>query len=414
MVKETGTSELDAVGLQRRIGARTGGISVSTLSATRIDPATGLSSPADPFDATYRLAVRAKGTVQKADALFDLVHSVMTDAQLDAQPKVVQLLTETKSNYESAFVSSGNSFAGARLAARKSVLGMVNEMVGGVTYYESVKEMLKAAEEDWPSLLARLERLRAKIISRDNVLINLTVDGAAMDDVTATVGKFVEKLPEVPMEAPPPSSPTWRKSITLLDPANEAYSITTQVNYVAASCNLLSQGETARVAAYQVVSRFLSRGYLWDNVRVVGGAYGGGCSFDPLTGAFSYSSYRDPNLQGTLDIYEKTAEVLSSLELTDDALEQAIVGAVGDLDQPMTPDAKGYRALSWYLQGMTTETRQAYRDEMLSTTRDDFSAFGAKLSEKPLTAAVFGSAEAIEKANEARQEEAKMVVTKLG
>jgi len=408
-----GTSELDAVSLQRRIGARTGGISFSTFTTQRVGEH-GMMGPADPMGAVHRIAVRAKGTVEKSADMFDLVHQMLTDAQFDAQPKVVELLTETKSRFESAFVSSGNSFAGARLSARKSAVGVVGEITGGVTYYETVKELLAQAESDWPTLLARLEAVRAKVLSQDNVLINLTVDPAATATVVEEINGFVHKLPETPAAAPPPSTPSWIEAVELLPAVDEAYSITTQVNYVAASCNMVEQSETCRNGAYGVVARFLSRGYLWDNVRVVGGAYGGGCSYDPLYGSLSFSSYRDPNLQGTLDIYSKTAAVLEALELTDDALEQGIVGAVGDLDQPMTPDAKGYRAMSWFLNGITTEHRQAYRDEMLSTTAADFADFGKRLAGRSQKVAVFGSADALAKANEARAEGEKIDITKLG
>merc|ERR1719352_2116083 len=146
---------------------------------------------------------------------------------------------------------------------------------------------------------------------------------------------------------------------------NEAYAITTQVNYVAAGCRLFEPGEVCNMGAFGVVARFLSRGYLWDNVRVVGGAYGGGCSLNPRSGGFNFSSYRDPNVQGTLDIYAKSADALEEMELTEDALEQAIVGAVGDLDSPMNSQQKGSVALTHYLTGVTTETRQQYRDEVL-------------------------------------------------
>jgi len=329
------------------------------------------------------------------------------------QPKVVELLTETKSRYESAFVSSGNSFAGSRLSATRSAVGVLGELTGGVTYYETVKEMLQLAESDWPALLSRLEAVRAKILAQDNVLINLTVDPAAVPDVQAEIDAFVERLPPKPV-ASPPSAPTWRQQISLMPAVDEAFSVTTQVNYVASSCNLVDQGETCRMGAYGVVSRFLSRGYLWDNVRVVGGAYGGGCSLDPLTGSLSFSSYRDPNLQGTLDIYSKTPEVLAALELSDEALEQAIVGAVGDLSQPMTPDTKGFKALGWHLTGVTTEHRQAYRDEMLATTPTDFTDFGERLASKSMKVAVFASADAIEKANTMRGKDEQIAVTKLG
>merc|ERR1719198_1780560 len=125
---------------------------------------------------------------------------------------------------------------------------------------------------------------------------------------------------------------------------------------------LYEKGEEVDGAMY-AVSRFLSRGYLWDNVRVVGGAYGGGCAFNTNSGGFAFSSYRDPNVQGTLDIYAGTADVLDEVELTDDALEQAIVGAVGDLDSPLTSQQKGQRALTLHLSGVTTAARQQYRDE---------------------------------------------------
>ena len=46
---------------------------------------------------------------------------------------------------------------------------------------------------------------------------------------------------------------------------------------------------------------------------MVGGAYGGGCSLNPSTGVLAFSSYRDPNVQGTLDIYANTGKVLEEL-----------------------------------------------------------------------------------------------------
>lgn len=61
-----------------------------------------------------------------------------------------------------------------------------------------------------------------------------------------------------------------------------------------------------------VVSRFLRTGYLWDTVRVMGGAYGGFTKFSPVSGLFSCLSYRDPNLGKTLDNYDGCSGVCSS------------------------------------------------------------------------------------------------------
>merc|ERR1719409_1739020 len=186
----------------------------------------------------------------------------------------------------------------------------------------------------------------------------------------------------------------------------------TQVHYVAAGAQLFQPGEKIDGAMY-AVGRFLSRGYLWDNVRVVGGAYGGGCTLNTRTGGFAFSSYRDPNVQGTLDIYAGTADVLDEVELTDDALEQAIVGAVGDLDSPLTSQQKGQRALTYHLTGVTTVMRQQYRDEIIRTSRSSFKAFGKALRATPTKVAIFASKEALEQANAARSEDEQISISQL-
>merc|ERR1719221_675941 len=407
LLLETGTSEMEAVTLQRRIGARTGGIDAAVFSQQRIR-ADG--AVADPYDVVHMLALRGKATSEKAEQLFDLVGAVLTDANLDSKPKVVEILKESKSNLESRFVTSGNSFAGLRLSSRTSLLGYIAEATGGVTYYGTVKEMLETAQNDWPSLLARLTALREAILSQKGVVINLTADPAALDATDAAVKAFVGRLPAA--SAAPPAAP-WRSEAVLAPKEDEAYAITTQVNYVAAGAQLFEPGSVHKMGAYACVARYLSSGYLWDNVRVVGGAYGGGCALNPNSGAFAYSSYRDLNLQATLDIYADSPKVLAELELADEALEQAIVGAVGELDKPLTPDQKGLRALTWHLCGQTTENRQRYRDEMLNTTREDFRKFGEALSSAQLKVAIFGSAEALDKANAARPADEQIGVTKL-
>lgn len=186
-----------------------------------------------------------------------------------------------------------------------------------------------------------------------------------------------------------------------------------QVNYVAGGGQLFAPGEVCNMGAATCVVRYLSRGYLWDNVRVVGGAYGGGAGFNPTSGAFAFSSYRDPNLQGTVDIYAGSAAHLENVELSDAALEQAIVGAVGDLDSPLTPDQKGYKALTHYITGVKTEDRQKFRDEVLGTTREDFKDFAKRLKALDMKVAVFGSLEAFEAANAARGTADQISVTKL-
>jgi Zn-dependent M16 (insulinase) family peptidase len=152
--------------------------------------------------------------------------------------------------------------------------------------------------------------------------------------------------------------------------------VPTQVNYVAKGVDLFKHGYTLHGSTY-VVNKLLGTGWLWDRVRVVGGAYGGFADFDPHSGAFTFASYRDPNLLKTLDAFDGSQAFLRSLatSLDGDALTKAIIGTIGDVDAYQLPDAKGYSALMRHLLGVSDEERALRREQILGTKPADFGAF---------------------------------------
>ena len=152
------------------------------------------------------------------------------------------------------------------------------------------------------------------------------------------------------------------------------------------------------------LSKYLRTSWLWEKVRVQGGAYGGFCVFDHRSGGFTFLSYRDPNLLATLDIYDQTAAFLRESELSQDELTKSIIGAIGEVDQYQLPDAKGYSSMLRYLVGDTDEIRQRMREEILATSAADFQAFADALEQvvdRGLVV-VLGSQSAIEAANAER------------
>ena len=83
-----------------------------------------------------------------------------------------------------------------------------------------------------------------------------------------------------------------------------------------------------------VINQLLGTSWLWDRVRVSGGAYGGFSSFDSHSGLFTFLSYRDPNLLKTADVYDGTADFLRQLQLDQDALTKVGAACAADLAQP--------------------------------------------------------------------------------
>jgi hypothetical protein len=88
------------------------------------------------------------------------------------------------------------------------------------------------------------------------------------------------------------------------------------------------------------------------------------------------------------------------MDINDEELTKSIIGTIGDLDNYMLPDTKGYVSMLRYLTGDTEGLRQKMRDEVLGTKKADFKAFAnvlEKVKEKGIVK-ILGSPSAIQAA----------------
>jgi len=351
------------VELTERIGRKTGGLSVYTFTS----PLRG-----KPEEPVAYVMVRGKAMRDKAGDLMALVRDLLLTSKLDDRARFKQMVDETKAGLEASIVSRGHSFAATRLAAQRGRAGWISEQMGGLSYLEYIRGLAKRVEGEWDAVRADLLAIRAALLSRPGALVNLTADGATLSAARAPVDELLAALPAAAL-------PRAQWDAPLLPRANEALTVPTQVNYVGQGANLYADAGYSLSGAAYVVEKYLGTTWLWDKVRVVGGAYGGFCSFDSHSGNFTYLSYRDPNLLDTLEAYSGSPAYLKGLTLEGDELTKAIIGTIGDVDAYQLPDAKGYAAMSRYLLGVSDEERQARRDQILGASTKDFREFGEVL-----------------------------------
>ncbi len=420
IMTETGAGDLSDVQLSQKIGTHTGGVGVGLMS-TKLNPdGIAIGTINESGNLLTKLTIKGKATSDKADELFSIFKLILTEANLDSKKKVIEMLKETKTRLEASIQGSGHSFANTRMKARYSVSGFISEKMGGLTYLDSVTSLLKEAEEDWDSILARLEKMRASILDkstcRSGMMLDITGDKAVMDAIQPSVDSFLsslpgdadgEKLQDFYNTEHPWVTKAKAEMADMCPLKDEGFVVPTQVSYVGKGGKLFEDGERVP-GSTAVVSRFLRTGYLWDHVRVIGGAYGGFCTFNPMEGdgVFTYLSYRDPNLAKTLDVYDATADALleaaEELENNPDALATAIIGAVGDLDGALSAEQKGSKAFNRWVLRQTPEERQQFRDEILNTKASDFRDFAMRLkSLKDSSVAVVSSKAAFEASAEA-------------
>ena len=354
---EMGTDKEDFVALSQRISRTTGGIHTALFTSDR----------KDAEGAAMRLFLRGKAMMGRTRELLDILRDVLLGVRLDNQERFRQMVLEAKARQEQALVPSGHQMVNLRLRAYFSEADWAAEQMQGISYLLFLRQLARDVEDHWPDVLSRLQEVHRTLVNRNAMLLNITLDGEVMEAFQKEVHLFLETLPAFPVQImqyhPEPYPPF------------EGMTIPSQVNYVGKGVNLFHLGYRFHGTS-RVITRFLRNGWLWERVRMQGGAYGAFCLFDRLSGVLTFVSYRDPNLAKTLAVFDQSASFLRELELSDDELTKSIIGAIGDMDKHMLPDAKGYTSMLYHLTGETDEDRQQMREQVLNTTLSDFRAFG--------------------------------------
>ena len=375
---EMGTRRESFVELQQRIGAQTGGVWTQSL----------LSSRRDGGPAATWLFLRGKAMVDRVDELTRIARDVLLEGRVDDRARFLQMALEERAGEESGLVPGGHRVVVSRLCSQFDETGWLSEQMRGLDYLFFLRRLIDEIESDWPAVQARLQQIRELLVNRRGMLINATLAGADRGAVERSLEGLVAELPEGER-----ATQIWSPEFSATD---EGLTAPAQVNYVGKAANLFDLGYELDGSS-AVITRYLATTWLWDRVRVQGGAYGAFCSFDPFTGVLVYVSYRDPNVQETLAIYDGSGGFLRDNPITADELTKAIIGTIGDFDAYQLPDAKGYTSMVRHLTGIDDDYRQQMRDQVLGTTSQSFTAFADVLDEVKDRGrvAVLGGAEAV-------------------
>ncbi|KAB1441632.1 insulinase family protein [Pseudodesulfovibrio senegalensis] len=357
MLTEMGTQDSDFVSMSQRIARTTGGIHSQVF----------ISPVVNSDRAAARLFLRAKCTLEKGKETAAILTELLTRTKFNDRERFRQILFEAKSRAEQRLVPSGHMVVAMRLKARAHRAHAMEEAISGVTNLEYLRTLAQRVEKDFGGVLAELEQVRDLLLTRNGLVLNATMtdaDFAVMEPLAASVASALPENPAEPMLFAAPELPL-----------REGLTIPSQVNYVGKGCNVFAHGFEFS-GPMLAASKFLRTSYLWEKVRVQGGAYGGFCTFDRTSGSFNFISYRDPNVEKTIEAYDGVAPFLKGLQIPEDELEKSVIGAVGELDAYMLPDAKGFSATARILAGETNEQRQTMRDQLLATKPEDFVALG--------------------------------------
>lgn len=304
--------------------------------------------------------VETKALYAQISTAILLAEEFMLRTKLEDVNRLFEIVSMSLAQQEQFLMMEGHSYAMKRSLSYHSPTYKFKDLTQGIGYYLFLSNLLNNFENDAESLICKLKTLSASIFRKENLMISYTASKEGLSVLECELSHFVRHLP-IGKKVQPSDYHYVRQ--------NEGFVIPSEVQYVAQSGNYLNEGFQYS-GIMRILDVILEYDYLWQNIRVKGGAYGCMSKFDRYGHAF-FVTYRDPNLQNTLDVFQNIGEFVKTFQCDERNMTKYIIGAINMLDQPLSAMLKGERSLQCYMSHVDEKLLQKERDEILNASASD-------------------------------------------
>lgn len=376
------TDHHDYKQLSTAVFLETGGINYN--------PAIALKEPDEKV--LFRMEVTLKTLDAQGGTWPELLTEILRLSRFDDDKRILELMRMQLVGKEHDISQQGDNFARNRLLSRLNLSSWMQEELAGVSYYLRLKQLIADFEENKQSLKENLKRVYNAAFNRGEVIVSLTTDEESMPTFRAAALRALSQLPnteKVPVE--------WSFEE---DPLNEGIQVSSNVQYVVKGFDF-EKFKTVYDGRMNVLAAFLSKSYLHNQVRAQGGAYGTSLTLN-RSGSLLASSYRDPHLKRSLDVYDGMGAWLREQDLTQAEVDQYIIGSMNRFNPPLNPAARGYLAYTRHLTGRSKELAESNLREALEANPEGLRNF-AQLLDQAMAKncyCVVGSAQVLEENKE--------------
>lgn len=342
----------------------------------------------DPNIMRPMFVASASALTENVEWLAKLPGEIMNETLFDDTGKIRDALQQRRIGMEQSFANAGHSAAMARLTSYYLPAGVARQQLGGVGFYQFLKDLLANFDERVDELVKHLEDVARKLF----VAKNTTVSFAGSDSDFA---RFWECAGIAALDG---SHAPAALQIPTPQVLNEAFVVPTDVCYVAAGFDRRALDAPAPyTGAWQIAARALSYDYLWNEIRVKGGAYGAG--FQAVrSGTVRFYSYRDPHLDETLARINGTPAWLAAFNPTPEEMDGYIVSTVAGFDTPLKTRMLVRRQDGDFFSSRTPKARVGTRQQMIDATPEQLRSLAGTIEDalKKDAICVFGNKEIIE------------------
>ncbi|WP_070110678.1 insulinase family protein [Clostridium acetireducens] len=352
LIGKVNTEKYKYEDLSKEVNINTGGISYNT----RIYSQVGLYDKYSP-----KFVVKGKSLIENIPKLFELISEEICNSKFDDEKRLKELIMEIKSRLEMILLDRGHIFTANRVASYYSKASKYSEYLSGLDFYKFISNLEKNFDNKVKEIKISLEKVSKIIFNKQNLIASITLEEENYSSFKDNFEILIKNLKNNNL-------PKLKLDLNILK-ENEGIMTSGKVQYVSKGNNFIKLGYQYK-GSMQVLKTIANYDYLWNKIRVQGGAYGCFVLIEK-SGNIILTSYRDPNLIETLNAYSGIKDYIKNFKTTDREMTKYIIGTIARLDIPLTPSMKGERGDAYYFSGITKDIIQKERDEILSTTEKD-------------------------------------------
>jgi len=340
----------------------------------------------------FWFSMKAKMLYENSAEAEKLMTEILFHSKFDDKKRILEIIQQEKVQMEGYLISSGHSAASLRAGSYFSSAALIGDHSSGITYFRYLQKFEADFDNEYDKLLAIIEKCRACVFEPSNLYIN----NIGRKEATSNIEEFVPELKDEILKYREKvkdkniiSDNSDNKAGSIIGanpgefegkrPINEGFKTAGQIQYVCRAGNFHNAGYKFN-GTMLLLKVILGYDYFWINVRVKGGAYGCMSGFSK-SGIMHFVSYRDPNLQNTVDIFETTDKYLEEFNPNDRTMTKYIIGTISAMDTPLTPNQQGIRNFLMYMCGYNIQDFQKERDAILNCQPSDIRALAPIVAE---------------------------------
>lgn len=345
------------------------------------------------FSPTFHL--RGKALYRKSQKLFPLLHETAATAQLGDFERLKEIIFKHFIAMESRLSQSALKYAINLSASSLNVASRVANDLYGLNYFWKIRDIVRNFDHQGTYVLAKLQEIQKQVTCLKDPHLVLSCD-AAMYNQLKTHGFYGIKDIKTTSYQP------WLGQIPVTPVIPQGRLIASPVAFIGKVFPTVSYTHPD-APALNIASFLFDNLTLHAKIREQGGAYGGGAVSNPMSGSFYFYSYRDPNIVSTFKAFEEAVHNVVKGNFDESDLEEAKFEMIQGLDSPVSPGSQAEIAYGWWREGRSFETRQAFRNKLLTLTREEVIGAVERIIVPNMnkgSVVVFAGKELLEKANQ--------------